>query len=88
MGKSIDSIFQREIELSNVREIGTLTEPRSYGVYEVPSRAGSTRRFRFGNHPIRMRELQREFGKCSRRHLFRSRGDAREVAKALNAGEA
>jgi len=87
MGKSIDSILQREIELSDVREIGALTKPRSYGVYEVPSRADSTRRFRFGNHPIRMRELQREFGRCSRRHLFCSRADAREVAKALNSGE-
>ena len=88
MPKSIASILQRDIDQSEVREVGGLTQPRSYGVYQLPESAGATRRFRFGNHPIRMRELQREFGRCSRKHLFLARSDAKEVARALNANEA
>ena len=88
MAHSIGSILQRQIDSSAVREDGQLTRPRSFGVYQLPAKAGATRRFRFGNHPIRLRELEREFGKCSRIHLFLSRRDAQEVARALNANEA
>jgi hypothetical protein len=88
MPKRIDNILDREIQPSSVREAGPLTRPRSYGVYQLPSSVKATRRFRFGNYPVRMRELEREFGKCSRRHLFLSRNDAREVASWLNANEA
>jgi len=81
---SIDDILRRAISPAHVRPEGTLTSPRSYGVYELPTRVGATRRFRFGNHPVRMRELQAEFGGCALRHLFLSRADAVAVARALN----
>lgn len=86
MATSLESILRRQIFPEYVRDDGTLTHPRSYGVYELPTNIGAGRRFRFGNHPIRMRELEREFGRCSRRYLFLSRSDAEEVARALNAG--
>ena len=88
MARSIDSIVQRQIQLTHVREDGPLTQPRSYGVYQLPASAKGTRRFRFGNHLVRMRELQREFGRCERKHLFLSRADALEVARWLSANEA
>ncbi len=82
---TIEHIIQRAINPSTVRSDGCLTDPRSYGVYRIPSTAGSTRSFRFGNHPVRMRELEAEFGSCELEHLFRSREDAKAVALALSA---
>ena len=40
------------------------TIPRTWGVYEIVGSAGQNvgRRFRRGNHPIRHKELLREFG--------------------------
>jgi hypothetical protein len=81
---AIDHIIQRAISPSAVRSDGYLTHPRSYGVYRIPSTSGSTRRFRFGNHPVRMRELEAEFGSCKLEHLFSSREDAKTVALALS----
>ena len=81
---SIEHIIKRAISPSSVRSDGYLTHPRSYGVYRIPSSAGSTRSFRFGNHPVRMRELEAEFGSCKLEHLFSTREDARVVALALS----
>ena len=48
--------------------------------------AGATRLVRYGNYPVRMHELEREFGRrCELLHLFLSREDAKAVATALNA---
>lgn len=33
--------------------VGTLTAPRTYGVYQLKGQAKSGRTFRFGNHPVR-----------------------------------
>jgi hypothetical protein len=76
MQTSIDHILARAILPVRVRPAGHLTTPRSYGVYELHAGCGATRRFRFGNHPIRMREIALEFGRCSLLHLFLSRADA------------
>ena len=81
---SLEHIISRAISPSSVRPDGWLTVPRSYGVYRVPSSAGSTRRFRFGNHPVRQRELEREFGACKLEYLFTERDDAKAVALALS----
>lgn len=84
MSESITSIIRRGINPGSVRADGPLTLPRSYGVYQLPPKSGATRLFRFGNHPVRMRELEREFGSCRLEHLFSSRSDARQVAASLN----
>ncbi|MCA9232644.1 MAG: hypothetical protein KDA57_18485 [Planctomycetales bacterium] len=81
--KSIDVFLARAISPSSVRADGPLTDPRSYGVYRLPGNA-TGRSFRFGNHPIRMLELEREFGACKLEYLFRRREDARAVALHLS----
>jgi hypothetical protein len=80
---AIDHITARAISPSSVRPDGWLTSPRSYGVYRIPSSAASTRSYRFGNHPVRLKELEREFGSCKLEYLFTDRDDAEAVAKAL-----
>jgi hypothetical protein len=80
-------VIARAISPSSVRPDGALTVPRSFGVYRIPSSAASTRRYRYGNHPIRLQELEREFGSCRLEHLFAHREEAKKVALALAAGE-
>ncbi len=77
----------RAISPRGVRLAGSLTEPRSFGVYELPSSALGTRRFRLGNHPIRLHELEREFGSCKLLYLFLQRPDAVAMASVLNGRE-
>jgi hypothetical protein len=88
MANSITNIIKRAISPGTVRSAGPLTVPRSYGVYLLPHNSGATRRFRFGNHPVRMRELEREFGSCKLEHLFLSRAEAMQVAASLNGNKA
>jgi hypothetical protein len=80
---NVDQVIGRAISLASVAPDGALTKPRSYGVYRLPERAAG-RRYRFGNHPVRMWELEREFGSCSLVHLFAAREDAKHVAAALS----
>ncbi len=87
MTDSIAKIAQRSIDPSLVKIDGTLTEPRSYGVYQLPYAADASSRFHFGNYPVRLQELEREFGSCSLTYLFASREDAEAVARALNGRE-
>ena len=84
MASNLDAILARAIHSADVRPDGPLTQPRSFGVYELPTNHGSTRQYRIGNHPVRQRELQAEHGKANLLHLFRSRKDAASVAAALN----
>jgi hypothetical protein len=49
-------------------------------------RDGATRRFRFGNHPIRQRELESEFSDAGVVALFLERAFAEELACLLNNG--
>lgn len=58
------------------------TIPRTYGVYEV--RTSNTKRYRFGNHPVRETELFREFADVKRITLFLARDEAKELANLLN----
>lgn len=60
-----------------------LTIPRSYGVYELPENA-TGRRYRFGNHPIRQIELEKEFGDLDILYIYLSREEAKEHANELN----
>lgn len=80
---SIEHVIARAISPSSVRPDGWLTSPRSYGVYRIPSTAGSTRSFRYRNHPVRQRELERAFGSCKLEYLFTAREDAEAVALSL-----
>lgn len=84
---TIDHILARALSPSQVRVDGRLTSPRSWGVYEVPGSAASTKRFRTGNHPVRMRELEREHGACRMHYLFVSSEDAKAVAAHLAKGD-
>lgn len=78
------------INPSSVVVRGKYTDPKTWGVYEVsPSqRASSTRRFRFGNHPIRQHELVSEFSDANLVALFLERAFAEELAHLLNSGDA
>ena len=88
MPDSVEKAIERAINPRSVRADGPLTAPRSYGVYSLPLTAGATRRYRFGNHPIRMLELELEFGSCKLQHLFLARADAMAIAASLNGREA
>ena len=70
-----------------VRADGNLTIPRSFGVYRIVAGAGTSRRYRFGNHPVRRHELDRELGATRLEALFFERRLAEELARLLNAGE-
>lgn len=59
------------------------TIPRTFGVYEI-LRTMNTKRFRFGNHPIREIELIREFEDIKRVGIFLDREDAKALANLLN----
>ena len=83
MARSLDSVLARAISPSRVRPDGHLTAPRSYGVYLLPAGHQSTRRVRFGNHPVRQRELEIDYGGARLLHLFLSRQDAEMAAKGL-----
>ena len=61
------------------------TTPRSFGVYELPQSVRGTKRFRFGNHPIRMEELRREFGECTLLATYTERSEALTEATNRNA---
>jgi hypothetical protein len=81
---SAQAIIRREISPSSGKETGRYTDPRSYGVYKLPANCGTTRRYRFGNHPVRRRELNLAYGPCKLMHLFLSREDAKALASMLN----
>jgi len=88
MARKLEQILARAIGPSQVRPDGPLTSPRSFGVYVLPAKHGSMRRYRLGNHPVRQRELEAEFGRAELLHLFRSRQDAAAVAAELNSLQA
>jgi hypothetical protein len=79
-------LLQRSVSPRSVEVDGRLTLPRSWGVYRLPVNGDATRQFRFGNHPIRMLEIKREFGSCKLEYLFLERADAIKAAAALNRG--
>ena len=72
---------------ASVRIDGQYTRPRTWGVYEIdpPSSGRATRRYRLGNHPVRQRELEAEFGSAKRLALFTSRTLAEQLERLLNA---
>lgn len=81
------TLATRAISPRDVRPDGPRTIPRSFGVYELLASTSGTRRFRYGNHPVRLHELEREFGSCKLLYLFLQRADAVAMASALNGRE-
>ena len=81
---TMQDLSSRAISPAQVSPDGIYTRPRSYGVYELPSGSGITRRYRYGNHPVRQVELEREFGSCKLLYLFFQRSDAVQMASILN----
>lgn len=79
-----EHLLKNAISPDQVTIKGHLTVPRSYGVYALPLDADGTKRFRFGNHPMRQQELQHEFGSCKLYQLFLDRKQAETLAKWLN----
>lgn len=59
------------------------TNPRSYGVWELPL-GSNGRRYRYGNNPIRGNELARAFGRVKLIALSKNRDAARDYANRLN----
>ena len=84
MSPTIKALALKAISQRTVDADGPLTSPRSFGVYQLPQTAKNTRLFRFGNHPVRQHELEREFGSCKLIYLFLSRSDAVAMASARN----
>ena len=87
MATSLEALIGLAISPSEVRVDGQLTSPRSYGIYQLPRSVSGTRLFRLGNHPVRLYELEREFGACKLVHLFRQRSHAVAAAEILNGRE-
>ena len=83
----VDALLAKGVEASALAADGSYTKPRSWGVYEItPPKRTATRPYRLGNHPVRQRELEQEFGKAKVVSLFTSRTLAEELAKLLNLG--
>ena len=83
---SIRSLLSQQIDPLSTSPDGSYTKPRTWGVYEIepPPNNMSTRRFRLGNHPVRQRELEAEFGAAQCIGLFRSRNLALELERQMN----
>ncbi len=84
---AVQRLLALAVAESSVVIDGSLTKPRTWGVYEIEPPAGnrSTRRYRLGNHPVRQRELENEFGAAKRLALFTSRALAEQLERQLNA---
>ena len=59
------------------------TKPRTFGVWELPPGSGG-KRYRFGNYPVRGKELVHEYGAAKLIELYTSRLAARSHAAKLN----
>ena len=60
------------------------TNPRTWGTYDISNNSENSKRFRFGNHPVRMNELNRKYKICHIIAIFSSRELACELANILN----
>ena len=82
---SIESLKRNAVSPNHLTVVGNYTSPRSFGVYRITAASDVGKRFRFGNHPVRMHELDRDFGGCEIEALFLERSDAESMARLLNA---
>ena len=82
--ESIESIMRRAIGSNRFRIEGNYTAPRSFGVYRLTGQGDIGKKFRFGNHPVRMNELLRDYRACDIEGIFLDRSDAKTLASLLN----
>lgn len=84
--KRVQDLQSRAVAPESVKADGNYTVPRTWGVYRVDAfkdgRRGSA--FHLGNHPVRQRELERQFGAAELVMLFGSRIDAEEMKYLLS----
>lgn len=80
----IQALEQKAVSCNDMKYDGRLTCPKSYGVYQIVNTANAGKTFRYGNHPVRQSELQREFGDCCLVYLFLEREYAFRMQKILN----
>lgn len=80
----VDTILSRRISPELLQPDGQYTIPRSYGVYYVTN--AENRHYRCGNHPVRERELKRQYGEVnvSVMAIFINIDDCRQLALLLN----
>jgi hypothetical protein len=86
---AIDILLSQAVDPRQVRtnpERPIYTIPHTWGVYEIVSQdcGPSGKRFRKGNHPVRLDELSREFGSVRLVALYTEQDLARELAYELN----
>lgn len=84
MPASLNELIAKTIDEKALKADGQLTLPRSYGVYDIQE-AKQGNIYRQGNHPVRLRELQKEFSGTTLKYLFSSKEDAVQLASLLNA---
>lgn len=82
----LKSLLAKSIDPSSVKSDGQYTSPKTWGVYQVePLLEGKRGKgFHFGNHPVRQKELIRQYGEAQLVRLYEARIDAEEVAHILN----
>ena len=80
----IDRLMEKAVSPQRLRTTGRYTVPRSFGVYRLTGNGNVGKRHRIGNHPVRERELVRDFRECEVVALFLSRNDAESLARHLN----
>lgn len=80
-GNVNEDFFDGSVRPETLTADGMYTQPRSWGVYKLTMAAGQGRQYRFGNHPVRQRELEREFGRVQVLSLFLSRLAAEEAVR-------
>jgi len=61
------------------------TKPGTWGTYIIPDEFvyGRKRKYRYGNYPVRMKELERDYGSVKLEALFENRDDAKSLADLL-----
>jgi hypothetical protein len=77
----IKKLLLKAVSLDSVKIVGRYTNPPTYGVYDV---GGEGYQYRFGNHPVRKEELNRQHRYVSTIAIFRERDDAKKLSSLLN----
>lgn len=83
----LEDLLQRAVDPARVHIDGTVSSPPSFGVYLVVDPETGAERYRFGAHPVRLQELEDQFGSCDLEYLFLQRADAAALVTLLNKRE-
>jgi hypothetical protein len=79
-----EALLLKSLKNSELVTDGKYTNPRTWGTYDICDNSKKSNRFRFGNHPVRMNELNRKYNTCHIVAIFSSRELACELANLLN----